>query len=141
LVISADARLLSDPQETALIHELADDLRHALTAIDNYQIRQQEMYELRKNEQKYRLLAEASQDLIFIFDLEKKLHYFNKSFQQLTGDDHLEIGSPVQDFFQESDLDNIVESLGKSTNEIKDNCLIQKVQFTNRKNEKLLLRL
>ncbi|GAB4479606.1 MAG: hypothetical protein Kow0088_20680 [Anaerolineales bacterium] len=99
LNVSLPKEFLAEAEEQSLIHEVAGDLAFALYRIDLEEQQQQITAALRESEEKYRLLAETTQDIILVHDMQGNIQYVNQAgldFAGFTAEETL--GHSILDF-------------------------------------------
>lgn len=103
-----------DKEEIALLDELSKDISFALEHIEEEEKRRVAEVALKRSEERYRTLAEAANEIIFVLSTDREIEYVNNYGAQLFSRTPKEvIGHNVNLFFRNSAFQKQEESLRK----------------------------
>ena len=100
LNIYADEPQAFDAHEVKMLEELALNLVYGISTLHTRSAREQAESALRESEQRYRTLAEAAHDMIFVIDRQGRVEYVNEFATRAIAREAKEIiGKPLIEFF------------------------------------------
>ncbi len=132
LTVWLPREFLDEAEEQSLLEEVAGDLAFALHSLDLAESQAKVAQALRESEEKYRLLAETTRDVILLHDMQGVIHYVNQAGLDFAGFKAEEIiGRSILDFIPPKYLPDLQNRLAaRLAGDLRT--LTYEVEFVNR---------